>query len=300
MDKDGDQLIARVQQATAADCSRWLSHPATRGLVEAGRQDVLDRLWPLIEPLVNGDETWPATFALATCAGLSRGDVTFGWPSRALSDGTIDRPVDRWLDALHDQEPTRAWRALDLIVEMKCLTQELAEKLQGAGVPILPEEPADRTPLVLLLLLHPDDLDWTHPELLARKLTFFPGFAFLAGGSAIMCSDRVSVRQQQDADRLRRAFRERQPGFSGEAVLNHGGRPGGSSTAGSVAETLISVLPQVLERFPAVTAAQLRRQWTGNGDSAGRLLRQLMGKGPRDVPPSLSTLQRALKKIRDQ
>jgi hypothetical protein len=298
-DQGGDQLIERVQQATASACARWLGHKATQGLVEARRRDVLDRLWPMIQPLVCGDEHWSATFALASCAGLTRGDMTLDWPSIALSDGTIDRPVNRWIEALDAQDPRLARRALDLVVEMAWVARDLAQRLQDAGVPILPDEPSDLAPLVLLLLLNPEQLDWAHPELLARVLTFFPGFGFLASGSAIIYGDRLasSVRQRGDADRLRQDFYERQPGR--DVLRNRGGRPQGSATKGSVAQKLAQVLPQVLERFPAASAAELR-EWTGNGDTPGLMLRRLMDKGPGDLPPSASTLQRMLKKTRDQ
>jgi len=301
VDEDqGDQLIARVQQATADACERWLRHKATRGLVEPARQIVLERLWPQIEPVVSGDEYWPAAFAMATCGGVWRGDIRLGFPSRALSDGTIDRPVDSWLETLAQQDPSRAQRALDLVVEMAWVARDVAERLQRAGVPILPEEPSDRAPLVLLLLLNPEVLDWGALKELATRLTFFPGFAYLARGSAIIYSDRLNTRQRRDGDLLRQDFRARQADFTGASLRNRGGRPQGATGKRSLAATLAEVLPQVVARFPEVTAAEIRMGWRGSGNTAGRMLRDLMGKGPAVTCPSTRALQRALKKIRDQ
>lgn len=299
MDDDRhEEVMARVQQATEVGCLRWMSHEATRGLVDAVRPDVLGRLWPQIQPLVCGDETWVATFVLATCAGLRRGDFLLGWPSRALRDGKTDPIVRRWLEALFDQDPTLAYLALDLIVEMAHISRALAERLQDAGVPIIPDEPSDLAPLVSLLLINPEQLDWTRPELLARNLPFFGGYAYLGDGAILMLSDRLNDRQKDDAGRLRDHFRAGQAGFSGNIVRVRGGRPEGSATVGSLASTLAEVLPEVLRQFPDTTAAGLHREWFRPQGTAGRLLRDLMGKGPSDAPPSLSTLQKALKKLR--
>jgi hypothetical protein len=293
------QLLTRSQQATKAACARWLGHKATRKLVEAERKDVLDRLWPLIWPLVSNDIRWPVAFALATCGGMTRGDVTFGPPSIVYSDGTRDRPADRWLEALSTQDRKLRHRALDLVREMASIAATLAQRLNDAGVPILVDEPSDQTSLVLLLLLHPDDFDWADPETLAERLAFLPEFGYLAAGSAITFSDRMNVRQRRDADVLRRDYRQRQPDC-GAVERNRGGRPRGSATKGSDAELLASVLPRVLERFPSVTASQLRRQWTGLGDGPGRMLRELMCRNAADQCPSLRSIERALKDIRDR
>lgn len=108
MDEDQhDELIARVQQTTAAGCERWLRHEASRRFVEAARRVVFDLLWPSIEPLISGDQSWPTAFALATCAGVTMGDVSIGWPSVARADGTTGRPVETWLETLEAHDPLR-------------------------------------------------------------------------------------------------------------------------------------------------------------------------------------------------
>jgi hypothetical protein len=206
------------------------------------------------------------------------------------SNGEIDLPAKRFFEMLNAQEPSRTRYALDLVFEMRLVTRKLAQWLHDAGVPILLDEPPDLIALVLLLLLNPEDLDWAHPEKLAEGLTRIPDFGFDIDGRGIHFSDRLNARQRRDADLVRQHYRERQPGFGGEAVRNRGGRPQGSRGRESIAETLAGVLPQVLERFPNATASQLQREWTG----PGKRLRGLMGDR---WPPSETTLRRALGKI---
>jgi hypothetical protein len=44
---------------------------------------------------------------------------------------------------------------------------------------------SDRASLVVLVMLHPEQLDWYRPEELAGRHTFVHGFGFLGAGSMI-------------------------------------------------------------------------------------------------------------------
>lgn len=288
--------LAKLHEASTKACATWIGHESTRPLVEAERTDIHDRFWPTLLPLVSGNIHWPFAFAIATCGGIVRGDLVFAPPPVIYPDGRKDLVADRWLKALLADSEESAWLAFTLVDEMAKRAEDLALRLQRAGVPILANETADRVALVLLLLLNRNDLDWSRPRFVAEQVNFLPEFGYLGAGSAIVYSDRMILRQRRDAESLRYSYRQDQPGFRC-IPRDRGGRPPGSTTTDSIAGKLATHLPLVLNRFPKTSAAGIRREWKRPGDSSGQMLRQLMGNPPGE-PPSASTIQKALRKIR--
>ena len=81
-------------------------------------------------------------------------------------------------------------------------------------------------------------------------------------------------------------------------VRETGGRP-----TGKTAETaaLREHLEKVLVQYPKLTAGAIVRDWKRNIDgSAGRRLRELMGRKTGEVPPPTRTLERLIGEFRKQ
>lgn len=172
----------------------------------------------------------------------------------------------------------------------------LAELLATEDVPIDPRSRVDLVALTSLLLL---DIDWElAPSVLAEQLGLDMGVSAVSMDSrSVEHRDGRSTRSTANIEAIRAEWRGLEPDNRGDLLASKGGRPPGSRTEES--QRLESALREVLARFPGTTAGSFRR-WTGNGDTPGRMLRDLMGCTAADRPPAERSVERALHEIHRQ
>lgn len=283
MDEAGRRRrLRRASNDATRACEQWLTHPATRQIIDRARTD----FDPLRRSIAEVAGEKASVHAIAECvafvtpidAGHARVGTAAEWEARL--------------------SPDQLSLAIEVVQEVRWKAQSVLRTLAAAGVPVEPRLAADLFSVAVLLVVY--RIDWSVPsEEMARSLSFYLGFGYHEDGRGLLVSDRMGVRDRRAADELRQDFRQSRADYRGDLSRGKAGRPPGTRTVGETAR-LREVMPQVLAEFPDATAAALVREWTGNDNSAGRRLRDLMGKSATDVPPAARTLRRVIAELRGQ
>ncbi len=171
----------------------------------------------------------------------------------------------------------------------------VATELAASGVPAYPGVAFDLSLLTQLMLCA---YEGQSPEDVVDNLGMTPPYVIQARRSGAVHVARKIPSVEDSAQALRRLRRSQQLDDRSEVVRETGGRP-----TGKTAETaaLREHLEKVLVQYPKLTAGAIVRDWKRNIDgSAGRRLRELMGRKTGEVPPPTRTLERLIGEFRKQ
>lgn len=284
---------------------RVLQHPKASQILAAYGARLRDRVPTELAPdqiavtdLALAVGSWPERSGWLRPEGvppLDPGDPPPSFP--IYQDRTDPRlTAGPWSAGWPELPETNRQELQEFVGELHSLVTDEAQRLVEAGVPVDPASPLDLSVLVQVALL---DVRGS-PEQVIAALNLSPPYALSGDGRDLKeVRDGTTADVERAASAVRRWWRSQQDGDRSTELKNQGGRPSGSRTAGADTSLVYEHLPAVLAESPRVTAQGLIRDWKRNvKGSAGVRLRDLMGRRVGDPPPSLRTLQRAIRDLR--
>jgi len=279
------QRTRRLEEGGRAALAGWVGQPVVTEVVTALR--------PEVQALVEGFELADDN-AIITAAGV------------------LTSVAGLHLDRSEWPNPFLAWTAQQrdaaqpAVMQLRRLLANLTMQLRkvGIGIDAVSDDAefndhygfsADHLHLLVLLWL-PIPLVGRSGAEIAAELPVLPTVGWERHGDALNVSIHATDREVRDAFALRRVWKEGQ----GEQPLAKPYARGGTRRrprAEPVRDARGRAVGSVAERFPEVTAGELRDSWQGDASTAGGLLRQNLGYQPWDPAPSESTLRTDLRAL---
>jgi hypothetical protein len=257
----------------------WIGHPAVAREVKAARPAIKALVAPLLLP-----DQGIVTFVTAHFLGCAS----------VYPDGT------EWPDPFAGAPPDVIGLGEEIEPTFVTQLRQLADRIEAAGVPLDPNDPAVLLVLSQLTLLRVT-LDRPPAEIVAGLNIWPPGSidrdAAARGHTAVHASRHGrTVRFQGDLAAGAETVARR---LGPDAI--RGPCAGGGKRQKPRQERALqarrAALAEVLAVHPDANAGMLRRTWDGPPSTPGRMLREKLGLRLGDPPPAENTLRHDLREI---
>ena len=265
----------------------WLRYPGVTDRIAEESPAFLGRIAPLVRLLP--DQLAVFRFALRAAGGPT-GTVSVMGP-----DG-FTQLANEWASGLPNATPGERAVAGVILAAVNQLEVALAREIQALGAPIDPESALDLVALLQLLLLD-FDLTAAAGEIADELILFGPSGITPDGRGIGDHRDGRPRRGVARAEDIRSEFRRQAGGIGIRAPYARGSKRSVPATQ----QVRRDALREVIVSFPKANPKAILNSWRSGSSSktAGGMLRELL-QGETDEAPSLSTLQRDFKALKQE